>query len=160
MPINIQVYLANFSFCTLFISMIFYWIETSQFGKNLSTTTSRIQKNLTPVKLASTSQATIPTIPEGCQMVKKSNNLVLNSPSLSQDFDRQTLPEGVAIFTNNSFLKKLMIDIKSIKDNNYIDEGELVETENNKNITTNLNNALTTTIDKKSSEIILNNIEV
>ena len=105
MPINIQVYLANFSFCTLFISMIFYWIETSQFGKNLSPTTSRIQKNLTPGKLDSTSQATIPTIPEGLQMVKKSNNLVLNSPSLSQDLDRQTLQEGVAIFTNNSFLK-------------------------------------------------------
>jgi hypothetical protein len=59
--------------------------------------------------------------------------------------------------TNNSFLKKLMADIKSIKDNNYIDEGELVETENNKNI----NNSFTTsTIDKKSNEIILNNIEV
>lgn len=61
--------------------------------------------------------------------------------------------------TNNSFLKKLMADIKSIKDNNYIDEGELVETENNKNI--NINNSFTTsTIDKKSNEIILNNIEV
>jgi len=59
--------------------------------------------------------------------------------------------------TNNSFLKKLMADIKSIKDNNYIDEGELVETENNKNI----NNPLTPSmIDKKSNEIILNNIEV
>jgi hypothetical protein len=63
--------------------------------------------------------------------------------------------------TNNSFLKKLMIDIKSIKDNNYIDEGELVETENNKNITTNSNNQLTPSIlENKSSEIILNNIEV
>jgi hypothetical protein len=52
-----------------------------------------------------------------------------------------------------------MADIKSIKDNNYIDEGELVETENNKNI--NINNSITTsTIDKKSNEIILNNIEV
>jgi hypothetical protein len=59
--------------------------------------------------------------------------------------------------TNNSFLKKLMADIKSIKDNNYIDEGELVETENNKNV----NNSLTASIiDKKSNEIILNNIEV
>ena len=59
--------------------------------------------------------------------------------------------------TNNSFLKKLMIDIKSIKDNNYIDEGELVETENNKNI----NNPLTPSmLENKSSEIILNNIEV
>lgn len=63
--------------------------------------------------------------------------------------------------TNNSFLKKLMIDIKSIKDNNYIDEGELVETENNKNITTNSNNPLTSSmLENKSSEIILNNIEV
>jgi hypothetical protein len=63
--------------------------------------------------------------------------------------------------TNNSFLKKLMIDIKSIKDNNYIDEGELVETENNKNITTNSNNPLTPSmLENKSSEIILNNIEV
>jgi len=63
--------------------------------------------------------------------------------------------------TNNSFLKKLMIDIKSIKDNNYIDEGELVETENNKNITTNSNNPLTQSmLENKSSEIILNNIEV
>ena len=63
--------------------------------------------------------------------------------------------------TNNSFLKKLMIDIKSIKDNNYIDEGELVETENNKNITTNSNNSLTPSmLENKSSEIILNNIEV
>ena len=63
--------------------------------------------------------------------------------------------------TNNSFLKKLMIDIKSIKDNNYIDEGELVETENNKNITTNINNPLTPSmLENKSSEIILNNIEV
>jgi len=34
MPINLQIYLANFSFVTLFISMIFYWIQTSQFGKN------------------------------------------------------------------------------------------------------------------------------
>jgi hypothetical protein len=59
--------------------------------------------------------------------------------------------------TNNSFLKKLMADIKSIKDNNYIDEGELVETENIKNV----NNSLTASIiDKKSNEIILNNIEV
>jgi hypothetical protein len=59
--------------------------------------------------------------------------------------------------TNNSFLKKLMADIKSIKDNNYIDEGELVETENNKNI----NNPLTPSmLENKSSEIILNNIEV
>ena len=58
--------------------------------------------------------------------------------------------------TNNSFLKKLMVDIKSIKDNNYIDEGELVETENNKNI----NIPLPSIIDKKSNEIILNNIEV
>ena len=50
-----------------------------------------------------------------------------------------------------------MVDIKLIKDNNYIDEGELVETENNKNI----NNPLTPSmIDKKSNEIILNNIEV
>lgn len=63
--------------------------------------------------------------------------------------------------TNNSFLKKLMIDIKSIKDNNYIDEEELVETENNKNITTNSNNPLTSSmLENKSSEIILNNIEV
>jgi hypothetical protein len=57
--------------------------------------------------------------------------------------------------TNNSFLKKLMADIKSIKDNNYIDEGELVETENNKN-----NSLITSKIEKKSNEIILNNIEV
>lgn len=57
--------------------------------------------------------------------------------------------------TNNSFLKKLMVDIKLIKDNNYVDEGELVETENNKN------NPLTPSIlDNKSNEIILNNIEV
>lgn len=34
MPINFQIFLANFSFLTLFISMIFYWIQTSQFGKN------------------------------------------------------------------------------------------------------------------------------
>nr|ALO20921.1 heme attachment to plastid cytochrome c [Microglena monadina] len=32
---NIEISLANFSFFTLFISMIFYWIETSQFGKNI-----------------------------------------------------------------------------------------------------------------------------
>ncbi len=55
--------------------------------------------------------------------------------------------------TNNSFLKKLMIDIKSIKDNNYIDEGELVETENNKNITTNSNNLLVTSIIENKSNI-------
>ena len=33
MPLNIEIWLANFSFFTLFISMIFYWIETSQFEK-------------------------------------------------------------------------------------------------------------------------------
>ena len=31
--------------------------------------------------------------------------------------------------TNNNILKKLMVDIKAIKDGNYIDEGELIETE-------------------------------
>jgi cytochrome c-type biogenesis protein CcsB len=33
MPLNIEIGLTNFSFFTLFISMIFYWIETSQFEK-------------------------------------------------------------------------------------------------------------------------------
>ena len=31
--------------------------------------------------------------------------------------------------TNNNILKKLMVDIKAIKDGNYVDEGELIETE-------------------------------
>jgi hypothetical protein len=35
--------------------------------------------------------------------------------------------------TNNSIIKKLMTDIKNIKDDNYVDESELIETDNNKN---------------------------
>ena len=46
MPINIQIYLANFSFCTLFVSMIFYWIQTSQFGRLENSALSIIQPNL------------------------------------------------------------------------------------------------------------------
>ena len=35
--------------------------------------------------------------------------------------------------TNNNILKKLMADIKSIKDGTYIDESELINTETDKN---------------------------
>lgn len=34
--------------------------------------------------------------------------------------------------TNNSIIKKLMTDIKNIKDGNYVDEGEHVETDKDK----------------------------
>jgi len=33
--------------------------------------------------------------------------------------------------TNNNILKKLMADIKAIKDDNYVDEGALIEPEKN-----------------------------
>jgi cytochrome c-type biogenesis protein CcsB len=104
MPMNIQVYLANFSFCTLFISMIFYWIETSQFGKSLSRPISRIQANLTIQDGTST------------PLAQKSTNLVLNSSSLFMGRAHKTVlwsgfwapprkPIRDLDFSNNSFFK-------------------------------------------------------
>ena len=42
--------------------------------------------------------------------------------------------------TNNSILSKLFNNIKLIKDNNYVDEGELIETDNDKNKSSNVSN--------------------
>ena len=42
--------------------------------------------------------------------------------------------------TNNSILSKLFNNIKLIKDNNYVDEGELIESDNNKNKSSNVSN--------------------
>jgi cytochrome c-type biogenesis protein CcsB len=113
MPINIQVYLANFSFCTLFISMIFYWIETSQFGKSLSGPTIKGPPSFinNPPKKGFYGQSPLEingvlgqkesriqansTDGISTQLVQKSNNFVLNPSSLSQDLD----------FSNNSFFK-------------------------------------------------------
>ena len=62
--------------------------------------------------------------------------------------------------TNNSFLKKLMADIKSIKDNNYIDEGELVETENNKNINNSLTPSIIVTLNEGETQKVNNTTSV
>ena len=41
--------------------------------------------------------------------------------------------------TNNSILKKLIIDIKTIKDGNYVDEGALIDVNENKDSRNNNN---------------------
>ena len=42
--------------------------------------------------------------------------------------------------TNNSILSKLFNNIKLIKENNYVDEGELIEIDNDKNKSSNMSN--------------------
>ena len=77
---NIEISLANFSFFTLFISMIFYWIETSQFGKNIiSTRVSQTQPN---------------------KFLTINNNLVLNYFSFFNNNKLNSL-----IISNNFFFK-------------------------------------------------------
>jgi cytochrome c-type biogenesis protein CcsB len=83
---NIEISLANFSFFTLFISMIFYWIETSQFGKNIiSNQVSQTQPN---------------------KFLTINNNLVLNYFSFLNNNKLNSL-----IISNNFFFKNFNFGI-------------------------------------------------
>jgi cytochrome c-type biogenesis protein CcsB len=77
MSTNLEISLANFSFLTLFISMIFYWIQTSRFGApNLATAGT---SNNSSVELASNTNKK-----QNPFMILIDNSLVKNELSINR----------------------------------------------------------------------------
>ena len=58
---------------------------------------------------------------------------------------------------NNDMLKKLMIDIKKIKDGNYVDESAIIDIENNTNNNTNNNSTNNSTNNNSTNNNSTNN---
>lgn len=77
MSTNLEISLANFSFLTLFISMIFYWIQTSRFGTpNLATVVT--SKNSSVELVSNTNKKQTPF------MILIDNSLVKNELSINR----------------------------------------------------------------------------